>query len=288
MKLSDMKVGQKVSAMSMMPSKTEPLKIQYEDQPHVGVVFSVSVKDEDTNKWSRFNEALILRGVSLDEVDLKKVMKWFEETYYDSDYESQEPAEFNAQQHKHEWLKASVAKKTAAASSDLVITQQKGGPIQFWSGSRWVSEYPDAEKYPDMKAAKKANLKAHGDIMENYGMDDERVVGENMKLAQLKIGAIHCVKAQEDAGNPNHIAENVPMNIKRIQKALDSMLQGAKQNHPNIVVKSMAEVLAGLLMITLVLQASAASDDQKAKMYDDFADKLDALSTKMNQNWRGV
>lgn len=32
------------------------------------------------------------------------------------------------------------------ANSDLVITQQKRGPIQFWSGSRWVSEYPDAEK----------------------------------------------------------------------------------------------------------------------------------------------
>lgn len=84
-----------------------------------------------------------------------------------------------------------------SASSDFVITQQKSGPIQFWSGSRWVSEYPDAEKYPNMQAAKRANTKARGDIVENYGMDDERVVG---KLADLKVGQKTCVKKQVKAG----------------------------------------------------------------------------------------
>ena len=96
-----------------------------------------------------------------------------------------------------------VGQKISAKSSDLVITQQKGGPIQFWSGSRWVSEYPDAEKYPDMKAAQKANLKAKGDIVENYGMDDERVVG---KLSAMKTGQTQKVVVADNAAGKEMFA----------------------------------------------------------------------------------
>lgn len=54
----------------------------------------------------------------------------------------------------------------------------------FWSGSKWVSEYPDAWVYEDYREAEKVFSRLApifpniDDLMliESYGMEDERVL----------------------------------------------------------------------------------------------------------------
>lgn len=56
----------------------------------------------------------------------------------------------------------------------------------FWSGSKWVKEYPDAQIYNSYTKAEKAFTKLEADyqwinsddlqLIQDYGMDYERVV----------------------------------------------------------------------------------------------------------------
>ena len=51
---------------------------------------------------------------------------------------------------------------------------------RFWGGADWVAEYPDAQTYVTLKAAKaateRARLTGTCRVWDNYGFDSERVV----------------------------------------------------------------------------------------------------------------
>jgi hypothetical protein len=215
MKLSDMKVGQKVSALVEGYPNPGYYVVQRDFKFGVGI-WRFSFKKGQLLQWENAHDGnMIYQWEPQAKVWQSRDLRKFGAGLHLDNYAVVERITLGEQWHANtkpigrselnklitsqlavgENMK--VGQKVSAKSSDLVITQQKGGPIQFWSGSRWVSEYPDAEKYPNMAAAKKANLKAKGDIMENYGMDDERVVG---KLSELKVGQKTCVKKQVKAG----------------------------------------------------------------------------------------
>jgi hypothetical protein len=59
----------------------------------------------------------------------------------------------------------------------MYVIVEADGPC-FWSGAEWVYEYPDAELYGTLEAAKKA---AEGtgracEVVERYGYENERTV----------------------------------------------------------------------------------------------------------------
>jgi hypothetical protein len=54
------------------------------------------------------------------------------------------------------------------------------GEGRFWGGAHWVSEYPDAQTYITLKAAKtateRARLTRSCAVVDNYGFENERIM----------------------------------------------------------------------------------------------------------------
>lgn len=64
--------------------------------------------------------------------------------------------------------------------NDYVIVHDYDGDRRFYSGKagKWVSEYPDAETYPDEETALQAlnRLEERAALVHRYGYVDERVL----------------------------------------------------------------------------------------------------------------
>ena len=69
-------------------------------------------------------------------------------------------------------------------SAKFCIVDAEG---RFWSGADWVAEYPDAQTYLTLKAAKgaaeRARLTRACAVVDNYGFENERTVFRAEKKA---------------------------------------------------------------------------------------------------------
>lgn len=62
----------------------------------------------------------------------------------------------------------------------VVIVRKAGGMTKFWSGTRWVDEYPDSKFFTTKKALDEIKAKTLDTVgqlflVENYG-DEEEVI----------------------------------------------------------------------------------------------------------------
>ena len=65
---------------------------------------------------------------------------------------------------------------------EIVVMNQDVHPPHFlgWRTHHWVTEYPDAQKFDGIRAAKAARKNSgtlNAKIIENYGMENETVIG---------------------------------------------------------------------------------------------------------------
>jgi hypothetical protein len=59
--------------------------------------------------------------------------------------------------------------------SEYVITR-RSETTEFWTGAGWSNEYADAKIFQSVAAAKKDNAMALGNLVFNYGMEDQAEV----------------------------------------------------------------------------------------------------------------